>query len=131
MEESKEQLAVTEGKDWDKWLIDMEASLKLSGYRRYNQYFKSEDFAYWKSFYDDDLNIYQVGVLFYDFRKYIDIDPNANRISIQYECMLICDDRIDLSTSKRIEVFEFEKMAKTFYEAMSKYTTINNQNLNQ
>ena len=107
--------------DWDEWLSLVEGRLKKLGYRRYCQKLKSEDFAYWKSFYDEDAKIYQIGLFFYDFRKYADRDPNANRISIQYECMLLGRDRVDMSVSKGIDLPEFEKMARTFYEAMWQY----------
>lgn len=107
--------------DWDEWLSLVEGRLKKLGYRRYNQNLKSEDFAYWKSFYDEDAKIYQIGLFFYDFRKYADRDPNANRISIQYECMLLGRDRVDMTVSKDIDLPEFEKMARTFYEAMWQY----------
>jgi hypothetical protein len=105
--------------DWDAWLMEVEANLSKSGYRRYNQNLRSEDFAYWKTFYKKEKKIYQVGILFYDFRKYGDL--NVHQISVQWQCILLCDDRIDLSVSKEIEVAEFEEMAKTFYEAMSQY----------
>lgn len=107
--------------DWDEWLSLVEGRLKKLGYRRYSQNLKSEDFAYWKSFYDEDAKIYQIGLFFYDFRKYADRDPIANRISIQYECMLLGRDRVDMSVSKDIDLPEFEKMARTFYEAMWQY----------
>jgi hypothetical protein len=106
---------------WDEWMSLVEARLKKLGYRRYSQNLKSEDFAYWKSFYDEDAKIYQIGLFFYDFRKYADRDPMANRISIQYECMLLGRGRVDMSVSKDIDLPEFEKMARTFYEAMWQY----------
>jgi len=104
--------------DWDKWLTELDEYAKNSGYRKYNQNLKREDFAYWKTF-DEK---YQVGLFVYDFRNFRDRDPNANRIGIQFECMFVnIDSRIDLTVSKEIELEEFEKMAKDFYEAMSKY----------
>jgi hypothetical protein len=91
------------------------------GYRKFFQNHKNEDFCYWKTFKNGEDKIYQIGLLFYDFRKYADRDPMANRISVMYQCMLLCDDRIDIDVSKDIDLPEFELMAKTFYEAMSQY----------
>lgn len=65
--------------------------------------------------------MYQIGILFYDFRKYADHAPYANRIVIMYECMTLGKDRIDMCVSKNIDLIEFENMAKTFYEAMLQY----------
>jgi hypothetical protein len=106
---------------WDEWLSEMETKLKEIGYRRYVQNYKNEDFCYWKIFKNGQDKIYQIGILFYDFRKYADRDSYANRIGIMYECMILGDDRIDMCVSKNIDLFEFEKMAQTFYEAMSQY----------
>jgi len=106
---------------WDEWLFENETKLKEIGYRRYVQNHKNEDFGYWKTFKRGEDKIYQVGILFYDFRKYADRDPYANRIGIMYECMVLCDDRIDMCVSKNIALVEFEKMSQTFYEAMSHY----------
>lgn len=106
--------------DWDKWLIATEDKLYGLGYRKYHKGLKNEDFAYWKTFKDEDKKIYQVGVLFYDFRKY----SNLNKISTQYTCMLLCDDRIDLDVSKGISITEFEAMVNTFYQSMKIYTQI-------
>ena len=102
---------------WDEWLEKTEASLKELGYIKYKQNYKHEDFAYWKK-----LNGYQIGLLFYDFRKNKELDPMCDVISMQYECMLIdIEDRIDLTVSKNITLDEFEEMAKIFYNAMGKY----------
>jgi hypothetical protein len=39
-----------------------------------------------------------------------------------YQCRLInIDNRIDMNVSKDIDLPEFEKMVKTFYETMSQY----------
>lgn len=107
---------------WEKWLESVEKALVELGYRRYVQHYKSEDFMYWKTFYDGENKAYQVGLAFYDFRQYADRSPHADRISVQFECMLIdIDSRIDLTVSKDISLSEFESMAKSFYEAMSQY----------
>lgn len=99
---------------WDDWLSETETKLKELGYRRYFQNHKNEDFSYWKTFKN-----YQIGILFYDFRKYADRDPYANRIGIMYECVVLGEDRIDMCVSKNIDLVEFENMAQTFYGAMS------------
>lgn len=106
---------------WDEWLSQMELKLKERGYHRYVQNYKREDFAYWKTFKKGENKIYQVGILFFDWRRYDVID--SGRIGILYECMLCGDGRVDMTVSKDgIDLIEFEKMSKTFYEAMSKYT---------
>ena len=87
------------------------------GFRKYKQKLKQEDFAYWKK-YDDK---YQIGLFVYDFTKYGQHNLK-NKVSIQFECMPIdIDGRCDLSVSKEIELPEFEKMAKSFYEGMIEY----------
>lgn len=106
---------------WDEWLSETETKLKEIGYGRHVQNYKNEDFCYWKTFKNGEDKIFQIGILFYDFRKYADRDPYANRIGIMYECMVLCEDRIDMCVSKNIDLFEFEKMSQTFYEAMSQY----------
>jgi len=108
--------------DWNLWLKTKEEYLKKLGYKKYYQNLKREDFAYWKIFNIDNNEAYQIGLLFYDYRKYNESNSNinANRISIQYECMLInCDSRVDLSITKdNITLVEFEKIALDFYNAM-------------
>lgn len=104
------------------WLNRTEKNLVELGYRKYSQDYKGEDFCYWKTFYGiDGKEIYQVGVLFYDFRKHIAFAEAANRIGIQYDCMLLNGSRIDLSVGKEIDLPEFESMAKVFYESMKQY----------
>ena len=93
---------------WNEWLEKTELSLKEIRYKKYKQSLKNEDFAYWKSFYINENKSYQVGLLFYDFRKYADRDPYANRIGVMYECMILGDDRIDMCVSKNIDLFEFD-----------------------
>lgn len=102
---------------WDDWLTETETKLKELGYRRYFQNHKNEDFSYWKTFKN-----YQIGILFYDFRKYADHDPYANRIGIMYECVVLGEDRIDMCVSKNIDLVEFENMSQTFYGAMQRDT---------
>lgn len=111
---------------WDEWLSKTETKLKEKGYRKYVQNHKHEDFCYWKIFKNGEDEIYQIGILFYDFRKYADRDPYANRIGIMYECMLLDEGRIDMCVSKNIELVEFENIAQTFYEAMSQYYRLKN-----
>jgi len=106
---------------WDEWLSETETKLKELGYRRYVQNHKNEDFGYWKTFKKGEDKFYQINILFYDFRKYVDRDPYANRIGIMYECMVLGEDRIDMCVSKNIDLAEFENMAQTFYIAMSQY----------
>lgn len=107
--------------NWDDWLVEYEANLRKLGYKKYIQHYKHEDFCYWKTFKNGENKIYQIGVLFYDFRKYSNIDPRQNRISVMYECMLLCNDRIDMTVSKNIDLPLFELMAESFYKSMKKY----------
>lgn len=110
--------SVSECISWDEWLEKTEASLKEIGYRKYKQDVKNEDFAYWKEF-----EGYQVGVFFYDFRKYQNQFNVPERIGVQFECMFTdIDARIDLSVSKDITLEQFEIMAKTFIDSMYKYS---------
>lgn len=108
---------VSSSTDWKQYLDELHQYLTELGFRKYNQNLKREDFAYWKK-YDDK---YQIGLFVYDFTKY-DQHNLKNKVSIQFECMPIdINGRCDLSVSKEIELPEFEKMAKAFYEAMIKY----------
>jgi hypothetical protein len=75
---------VSDSNSWGEWLSETETKLKEIGYKRYVQKHKNEDFCYWKTFKNGEDKIYQIGILFYDFRKYADRDPNANRIAIMY-----------------------------------------------
>jgi len=115
--------SVTSIDSWDEWLRETEDFLGIRGYRKYKQNLKNEDFAYWKSFYDsEDNKIYQLGLFFYDFRKFTHLDQNHERIGIQFICMLNDNDgRIDLSISKDITLDYFESMSLDFYNSMSKY----------
>jgi len=101
--------------------IDINIKLTELGYKSYEeQKYKNETFAYWKTFRHKDKKVYQVALLFYDFSS---LKNNwIDTISVQYECMLINDDRIDLSVSKNITLAEFEKMANVFYNTMSLFT---------
>lgn len=104
---------------WDEWLEVTEDFLKNQGYRKYVQNYRNEGFAYWKVFKVNEEEAYQIGILFYDFRKYDNIPDVAKRIGIQFECMIIdTEDRIDLTVSKEITLEQFETMARAFYEAM-------------
>jgi len=105
--------------DWNEWLMTMETTLKEAGYRKFTGHHKREDFGYWKSVYDGEKKLYQIAVLFYDFRKFSDQLQGADRIGYQYECMLIGDSRFDLSVSKDdMDFKEFEKVARDFHNAM-------------
>lgn len=112
--------------NWDEWLKNKEEQLTSKGYRKYHQNWKSEDFAYWKTFYNNDTKLYMVGVFFYDWRKYPNANLNNNRISVLYECSLILtEDRVDLDISKNIDIEEFEKIAHSFF--LSIYPLIKNK----
>jgi hypothetical protein len=108
---------------WDSWLKHTEDNLKKAGYVKYVQNFKSEDFSYWKSFKIKEKSIYQIGILFYDFRKYIISETKEDYgIRFQYDCMILdTEDRIELVVNKNTNLKEFEKMSKKFYYAMQNY----------
>lgn len=113
---------VNDNTSWENWLKTVEKALVELGYKRYVQHYKSEDFMYWKTFYDGENKAYQVGLAFYDFRQYANLSHHVDRIIVQFECMIInIESRIDLTVSKDISLSEFESMAKSFYEAMSLY----------
>ena len=97
--------------DWDKWLFDFEAKLKNKGYRKYNQKYKHEDFAYWKSIKKDDESLYQIGVLFYDLRQF-----GKQSVGASFECSILTKQRIDLSVCSDISFEDFEVMANNFYK---------------
>jgi len=107
----------SEVKDWNEWLDFVESELFSMGYRKYKQNIKNEDFAYWKNFEN-----YQVGVFFYDFRKYQNAFNVPERIGVQFECMLTnINSRVDLSVSKEITIEEFENISNSFYIGMKKH----------
>lgn len=104
--------------DWAPWLLELDTEIKKLGYKQFNQHLYSEDFSYAKSFYENNKAIYQITLLIYDFRKHMDEHPHSNKINITYECMLLCDDRIDLVVCQDLSVLEFEEMSKHFYDSM-------------
>lgn len=108
--------------DWDEWLSATEAKLKESGYGRYVQNHKNEDFAYWKTMKNGEEVTHQIGILFYDSRKYKDVDPFSDKIGIQFETMFCrIDHRIDMCVSKDITLAEYEEMSEHFYNSMLKF----------
>ena len=68
--------------DWSLYLENLDTYMKSIGYSKYKQNFKSEDFAYWKSY----NNKYQIGLLVYDWRKFPRYDLEK-KVSISFECM--------------------------------------------
>lgn len=106
-------------KSWDEWLGQTESFLKLLGYVKYEQDYKGESFAYWKIIKENEQDIYQIGLLFYDFRRY---GSNSYNISVCYECMIMnVDAGVRLEISDSITLQQFEKVAQTFYESMSQH----------
>lgn len=103
---------------WKEWMEKAEVRLREEGYRKFNQNLRGEDFTYWKTFLVDGVKAYMTGVLFYDFMKY---DHPVKRIGTMYECMLLGDNRVDLTVSKEMELEEFEDMSKVFYESMRRF----------
>ena len=95
-------------KDIDEWLFNSQNSLKEMGYNKHIQNLKKEDFGYFKSFYFKDKLRYQIGILFYDYRKY----NENNRISIQYE---LISDYFYSSIWKDIDIKEVEEIFEKIY----------------
>lgn len=104
--------------NWQDWLAEVEGKLKDAGYTKYFQKYKSSDFQYWKNFDINGGKAYQVGVLFYDFRRYQGRANVPETIGVQFDCLIISDDRIDLSISKDITVADFETISTSFYQSM-------------
>lgn len=104
----------------DQWLGNVTAWLNNAGFTKYKQNLKHEDYTYWKTVWDNyhEKKLYSIGLLFYDWRKY----PTAgDRIGIMYECMLLGENRIDMTVSDDIMLKDFEQMCEDFYNSMKKY----------
>ena len=96
--------------------------LVSSGYVCYSKgQFKNEDYYYAKSFLDESGNKkYQILILVYDFSKIESIPLNG--FSIQYECLICGEGRVDMSVSKDdIDLLKFEEMSELFYQHLKKY----------
>lgn len=105
---------------WEEWLKKTELYLIGEGYRKFKQSLKKEDFTFWKIFKNNEEEIYQIGVYFYDFRKFIHVTPM--RIGLSFQCLVLnIDGRIDLEVSKNITLKQFELMSETFYNSMKEY----------
>jgi len=102
--------------DWDRWLSDLDKYMLKSGYKQYNQNLKGENFAYWKTFEDS----YQVGLYIFDFREFENHINIVSKVSFSFECSFN-DCRIELTVVEKIDLHEFEEMAKVFYDSMEKY----------
>jgi hypothetical protein len=110
------------GKNLKKSLLEFEQKLKDKGYRKFIQNYKNENFAYWKSVNDENgKKLYTVGLLFYDWREHQGRFNIPETIGIQYECMTIGSDRVDMSVSKDIPIEEFESMCEHFYKSIKEY----------
>ena len=103
---------------WDEWLAAAEDALKKRGYTRYKNHSERSDFSYYKTFYSGDKKLYQVGLLFYDFRKFKNQDVNSDRIGVGFRSYIICDNSVSMTFSGDISVEEFEELARVFYFTM-------------
>ena len=106
---------------WDEWLTAVDTALVKRGYRKYHQDYRNADYTYWKTYSAGEDKLYMVGIGFYDMRKYMQQGRNADYIGVQYECMILGEDRIDMSVSSGVSLKEFEGMAQKFYHAMRGY----------
>lgn len=110
---NKETLALTE------------TNLLEKGYRKLKGHFKTEDYAWWKSFEvtQDGNGIektgYQIAFLVYDFSKY---EKFEGKLPIGVQCEFLLGnnniiDRVDLSVSdNEITIEKFEELSAKFYE---------------
>jgi hypothetical protein len=103
---------------WDEWLVATEDALEKRGYTKYKNHSERSDFSYYKTFYRGEEKIYQVGLLFYDFRKFERADTCANRIGVDFKCYIICDDHVCMTVNKDMSIEEFEELARVFYFSM-------------
>lgn len=108
-------------KSIDEKVDSLTSKLEELGYSKYVQVLKNEDYSYFKTYVSEDgVKKYQIGLLFYDFRKYDKFDSDI--VSVQYWCLLFdADGRVDLTVSKDISLTEFEAMAESFYKSMKEY----------
>lgn len=104
--------------------------LEESGYKRYKQNFNREEFAYWKSAYNeldedgDKIVKYTYGFLFYDHGKYPGV-PKLDDWGVEPYMLVgnrFCEKmgvaRCDLAITiwnKEIHVEHFEKMCEDFF----------------
>ena len=97
----------------------IEKQLIDKGYTKYEGNYKSSNWYYGKSFYNDKKEkIYQIIIPFYDFRDYHTLNL---KILYDFDCLLIGDERLDLTYSKNVSIDEFEEMSSHFYNSMKKY----------
>lgn len=97
---------------WDDLLEIVEHALQERGYKRFSQRLGREDFTYWKSF-----EGYQIGIKFYDFRKYFRVDPEAENISITFSVRPGLEDGyLFLDASIPLTIDQLEKLAEEFYK---------------
>jgi hypothetical protein len=103
------------------WLGFTEIKLKENDYIRYNQKHKDSDFQYWKTFNVEGKKAYQIGVLFYDFRKYAEELNAPETINIQFECLITdIEGNVGMTISKEnVMLKDFETLSKDFYYTMS------------
>lgn len=102
---------------WDELLEIVENTLQNRGYKRFSQRLGREDFTYWKSF-----EGYQIGIKFYDFRKYIAHEPEADSISVMFTIVPLRDDgRVELEISIPLTVEKVESLAEEFFSFTQKY----------
>jgi hypothetical protein len=102
--------------DWDQWLKDLDKYLKANGYNKRHQNYKSANFVYWKTIND----VYQIGILIYNFSEYAHVDHSADRVSVAFECVIL-GHPTELCTRECLELYEFEAMAQTFYDSIDQY----------
>lgn len=114
---------------YNTWLSFTRLQLENNDYKEFNQDYKGSNFQYWKTFEIEGKKAYQIGVLFFDFRKHNKEMNAPEKISVQFECLLINEDsRVDLTISKDdMTLKQFEDFSKNFYySAITKFKSIYN-----
>ena len=120
MEKPKLVLENTIDLTWDEWLDRTEIVLNNLGYTRIEM--KNYVCIYRKTF----GNKYNIEILFSYMYLYKKIEPQTDEIVIraiviQYKCDLLEKRFYDMRVADNITLFDFEKMAESFYNTMKIY----------
>lgn len=107
-----------ENEDWDDWLKQLETKLSKKGFGKFNQKIHREDYAFWKK-YDEK---YQIGIFVYDFRKYLDRNPNANYVGLSFHCHILDEETFRMEVDREHPTLKvIEEISSKFYESMKEF----------